>query len=117
VNDNTTDITSDEAAEARAEHVAPTKEHTDQTLREHGLFMLELLKSDRFQELMKIYFTLQMVVNDMDKTVTYQVIENPPEEIAKRMKERQDSAKKVEIATPEQLKALKKFTGKRKGRN
>ena len=62
-----------------------TEDQADAKLREYGLFFSKLLESARFRELMELYFTFTKAVNDETKEIDIQVIENPPEVVAKKM--------------------------------
>jgi beta-galactosidase GanA len=57
----------------------------EETLREHGIMFARLLESERFKELMGLYFTFIKRVNEETKEIDYQIIENPPEVVAQKM--------------------------------
>jgi hypothetical protein len=57
----------------------------DAKLREYGLMFSKLMESDRFKELVSLYFTFIKEVNEETREINFQVIENPPEVIAKKM--------------------------------
>lgn len=60
-------------------------EVTDQVLKDHGFMFMQLLQSQRFRELMNLYFTFQKFVNEETKEIDFRIIENPPEVVAQRM--------------------------------
>ena len=57
----------------------------NEKLRQYGLMFSKLMESQRFRELVSLYFTFTKVVNHETKEIDFQVIENPPEVIAKKM--------------------------------
>lgn len=64
----------------------PTQEQTDAKFREYGLIFAKLMESARFQELMALYFTFIKRVNEETKEIEFDIVENPPEIIAMKMK-------------------------------
>lgn len=74
-----------------------TKENMDNILKEYGTVFIRLLESQRFKELMSVYFTFQKVVDDETKAIDFQIIENPPEVIAKKVQAQQVQNKKPAI--------------------
>lgn len=57
----------------------------DEKLRQYGLMFSKLMESQRFRDLVGLYFTFTQVVNHDTREIDFQVIENPPEVIAKKM--------------------------------
>lgn len=53
----------------------------------YGQLFAQLMESERFRSMMETFFTFQKFVDDHEKVVTFQVIENPPEVVAKKMAE------------------------------
>jgi hypothetical protein len=77
----------------------------------YGEIFNELLKSQIFKDLFEVYFTLTKIVDDSTKTVTFQVVENPPEVVAAKFQERARKAqdnKPLVMATEAVLKELDK---------
>lgn len=62
-----------------------TEDQVDNKLREYGLMFSKLMESERFKELMGLYFTFTKSVNEETKEIEFQVIENPPEIVAQKM--------------------------------
>lgn len=53
----------------------------------YGQLFAQLLESERFRSMLETFFTFQKFVDDHEKIVTFQVIENPPEVVAQKMSE------------------------------
>jgi hypothetical protein len=84
-----------------------TNEQADAKLREYGLLFSALMESERFRELVGLYFTFVKAVNEETKEIELQVIENPPEIVAERMKGKvveQENA--IQVVTPGAAQAI-----------
>lgn len=79
----------------------------DSLLKEYGIVFFRLLESQRFKDLMSVYFTFQKVVNDETKEIDFQIIENPPEIVAQKV-QAQGQGKKptVELVSGSAAKAI-----------
>lgn len=98
-----------------------TEEQANAKLREYGLFFSKLMESSRFRELMELYFTFTKVVNEETKEIEFQVIENPPEIVAKKMQGKyQDNEETIQVVSGSQAQAVldhaKKVGGNNGGR-
>lgn len=84
-----------------------TEEQADAKLREYGLLFSALMESARFRELVSLYFTFTKEVNEETKEINLQVIENPPEVIAERMKGKvQEEENAIQVVTPGAAQAI-----------
>lgn len=66
------------------------------TLLAYGTIFNQLLQSDKFRMFMDTYYTVQRIVDEENKEITLQVIENPPEVIGKKIAELAGNAAKEE---------------------
>jgi len=77
-----------------------SEEQAEAKLREYGALFAQLMESERFKELLGLYFTFQQLVNEETKEITVQVIENPPEEVARRMQAKMhESENQIQIVS------------------
>lgn len=53
----------------------------------YGQLFAQLLESARFRDFMETFYTIQKFVDDQERVVTFQIIENPPDIIAKKIAE------------------------------
>lgn len=84
-----------------------TDDQAEAKLREYGLMFSKLMESQRFQELMGLYFTFTKAVNEETKEIEFQVIENSPEIIAKKMKGEQTKEENaIQIVSGGQAQAI-----------
>lgn len=68
----------------------------EQMLLAYGSIFDQLLLSPKFQLFMDTYYTIQKLVDEDRKEITLQVIENPPEVVAKKIGEAAAHAMKEE---------------------
>lgn len=79
----------------------------DALLRGYGELFEQLLASERFTSLVAMYFTISKIVDESTKTVLFQVVENPPEVIAKKMLElSKDKKPLVEVFSKSKAKRI-----------
>ena len=79
----------------------------DAKLQQYGLMFARLMESQRFRDLVGLYFTFTKVVDVETKTIDFQVIENPPEVIAKKMAASQaKDAESIQIVSGSQAQAV-----------
>lgn len=79
----------------------------NEKLRQYGLMFSKLMESQRFRELVGLYFTFTKVVNHETREIDFQVIENPPEVIAKKMSAAQVKEEEViQIVSGSQAQAV-----------
>ncbi len=84
-----------------------TDAEADAKLREYGLLLSALMESSRFRELMGLYFTFTRAVNEETKEIELQVIENPPEVVAQKMKGKvQEEENAIQVVTPGAAQAI-----------
>lgn len=84
-----------------------TEDQADIKLREYGLMFSKLMESQRFRDLMSVYFTFQRVVDDETKEIDFTVIENPPEVVAQKMQaQTKDSKPAIEVVSGGAAKAI-----------
>lgn len=97
------ELTEQEKQELRKEQLEATQseeQKNQELLLTYGELFHSLLQSRRFTDLFKVYFTLTKVVDEETKTVTFSVVENPPEIVAKKMMEmQQEEGKKIEVVS------------------
>lgn len=55
-------------------------------IQQYDMVFLKLLESDRFKDLLNVYFTFQQVIDEESKEITLSVVENPPEVVAQRLR-------------------------------
>ncbi|NBU69944.1 MAG: hypothetical protein EBS53_00615 [Bacteroidetes bacterium] len=68
------------------------------TLLAYGTIFNQLLLSDKFRMFMDTYYTVQRIVDEEQKEITLQVIENPPEVVVKKIAEFAGEAAKEEAS-------------------
>lgn len=93
------------------------QEENDLKLREYGAVFAQLLQSTIFKQLLDTYFTFTKVVDEETKSIELQVIENPPEVIAKKLKAQMGQyapESKIEIVSEQKARAMLKNKGKKK---
>lgn len=84
-----------------------TDTEADAKLREYGLMFSTLMESARFRELVGLYFTFTKAVNEETKEIEFQVIENPPEVVAERMKGKVvEEENAIQVVTPGAAQAI-----------
>lgn len=73
----------------------------------YGELFEQLLQSKTFTDLMNLYFTFSKVVDDETKTVLFNVVENPPEIIAQKMKKlSEENRPLVEVVSKSQAQRI-----------
>lgn len=93
-----------------AENVLPNER---EILLAYGTIFNQLLLSDKFRLFMDTYYTVQKLVDEEKREITLQVIENPPEVVAKKIEAAAASAlreesQRIQIAKPGDEVALAK---------
>lgn len=84
-----------------------TEDQADAKLREYGLMFSKLMESQRFRELIGLYFTFTKVINEETKEIEFQVIENPPEVVAKKMQTQyQEKEETIKVVSGGQAQAV-----------
>ncbi len=84
-----------------------TEDQADAKLREYGIMFSALMQSERFRELVGLYFTFTKTINEETKEIEFQVIENPPEIVAERMKGKvQQEENAIQVVTPGAAQAI-----------
>jgi hypothetical protein len=77
----------------------------------------KLMESDRFKELVSLYFTFVKSVDETTKEIDFQVIENPPEVIAKKMQGKAvNEQEAIQIVSGSQAQAILDAAKKNAGR-
>ncbi|NJL54164.1 hypothetical protein HC928_02610 [bacterium] len=107
-----TDNDNDWTAIEDNEPVAEPAEIPDSLLTTYGEIFAQCLQSQRFKQVFEAFFTLTKVVDESTKTVTFSLIENPPEVIAKVMS--QQAKKEEPTILPAQPADLKKVAQRAK---
>lgn len=84
-----------------------TEDQADAKLREYGLMFSKLMESQRFRELIGLYFTFTKAINEETKEIEFQVIENPPEVVAKKMQGKyQEKEESIQVVSGAQAQAV-----------
>lgn len=63
----------------------------------YGQLFAQLMESERFRSMLETFFTFQKFVDDHEKIVTFQVIENPPEVVAQKLAAQAKTQQQPEI--------------------